>query len=439
MKISVFGIGYVGAVASACMVDMGHDVIAVDMDPVKVECIKEGRSPIVEPKLDELIKKGQESGKLSATLSTEEAVMNTDVSLICVGTPSNPDGSLKLDYIKDCCAQIGEAMKKKEGFHVVCLRSTCVPGTGRKIAIPALEAASGKTEGVDFGFSNNPEFLRESSAVSDYYNPPKIVVGADNEKTGKIIMDIYEGIEAPRVLTDIAVSEGVKYADNAWHAMKVGFANEMGNILKELGIDSHKVMNIFFKDTKLNISSAYLLPGFAFGGSCLPKDVRAIRASGQSNGLKTPIFDALMEANEEQVRRAVSMIRASGKKNITLMGLAFKSGTDDLRESPLVVLADTLIKENYNVKIYDPCVFQAKNMHGANQKYIHEVIPHISKCLVENMEDAIELAELIIIGNSDNNYANIFSVINDNTQILDLVRLKDNRLETLKYYSGICW
>ncbi len=439
MKISVFGIGYVGAVASACMVDTGHEVIAVDMEPVKVDCINDGRSPIVEPQLDELIKKGKADGKLSATLSTEDAVMNTDVSLICVGTPSNPDGSLKLDYIEDCCAKIGEVLKKKDGFHVVCLRSTCVPGTGRNIAIPALEKASGKKEGVDFGFSNNPEFLRESTAVWDYYNPPKIVVGADNEKTGKIIMDIYEGIEAPRVLTDIAVSEGVKYADNAWHAMKVGFANELGNILKELGVDSHKVMDIFFKDTKLNISKAYLLPGFAFGGSCLPKDVRAIRASGKSKGLNTPIFDALMEANDEQVRRAVTMIKTSGKKNITMMGLAFKAGTDDLRESPLVTLADILIKDGYNLKIYDPCVFQAKNMQGANQKYINEGIPHISECLVEKGDEAVQGSDIVIIGNGDSNYAGILSGTNDNVQILDLVRLKDTSLENRSNYTGICW
>ncbi|MCC6597513.1 MAG: UDP-glucose/GDP-mannose dehydrogenase family protein [Alphaproteobacteria bacterium] len=439
MKISVFGIGYVGAVATACMVDSGHDVIAVDPDPVKVKCLQEGRSPIVEPELDEMIAKGEQSGRLTATLDIKDAVLNSDVSLICVGTPSNEDGSLKLDYIEECCRQIGEVLKEKDNFHVVCLRSTCVPGTGRNIAIPALEKASGKKEGVDFGFSNNPEFLRESTAVWDYYNPPKIVVGADNEKTAKIIMDIYEGIEAPRVMTDIAVSEGVKYADNAWHAMKVGFANELGNILKELGVDSHKVMDIFFQDTKLNISKAYLLPGFAFGGSCLPKDVRAIRASGQSKGLNTPIFDALLEANEEQVRRAVTMIKNSGKKNVALMGLAFKAGTDDLRESPLVILADRLLKDGYNLTIYDPSVFRAKNMEGANQKYINEGIPHISKCLVEHSDDLFKGAEIAIIGNNDKSYAAILEGANSNIQVLDLVRLKSGAVEDRANYSGICW
>jgi GDP-mannose 6-dehydrogenase len=439
MKISVVGIGYVGAVAAACMVEGGHEVVAIDTEAVKVDCINEGRSPIVEPQLAEMIKKGQASGKLRGTMSIEDAVMNSEVSLICVPTPSNPDGSLKLDYIQTACRQIGEILKNKKEFHVVCLRSTCVPGTGRNIAIPALEAASGKKEGVDFGFCNNPEFLRESTAVWDYYHPPKIVVGADNEKTAQMVMNIYDGIEAPRVITDVAISEGVKYADNAWHAMKVGFANELGNILKELGVDSHKVMDIFFKDTKLNISKAYLLPGFAFGGSCLPKDVRAIRASGKAKGLNTPIFDALLNANEEQVRRAVDMIKATGKKNIALMGLAFKAGTDDLRESPLVTLADILIKDGYNLKIYDPSVYQAKNMHGANRKYIEEGIPHISKCLVEKPEDVLLGADIVIIGNGDNNYAAILAGANDNVEILDLVRLKDNALEGRKNYTGICW
>ncbi len=440
MKISVIGIGYVGAVAAACMAEGGHEVIALDVDEVKVKCIKEGRSPIVEPELAELIKKNKENGRLTATLSVEEAVLNSEVSLICVPTPSNGDGSLKLDYIQESCRQIGEIIKNKKEFHVVCLRSTCVPGTGRSIAIPALEKASGKKEGVDFGFCNNPEFLRESTAVYDYLNPPKIVVGADNEKTAKVVMSIYDGIEAPRVITDVAISEGVKYADNAWHAMKVGFANELGNILKELGVDSHKVMEIFFKDTKLNISKAYLLPGFAFGGSCLPKDVRAIRASGKSKGLNTPLFDALLEANEEQVRRAVMMIKATGKKNVALMGLAFKAGTDDLRESPLVKLADILIKDGYNLKIYDPSVFHAKNMAGANQKYINEGIPHISKCLFEKSEDVLKGADIAIIGNGDKDYVAILAGANDNVQILDLVRLKDgSKLESRKNYAGICW
>jgi GDP-mannose 6-dehydrogenase len=265
------------------------------------------------------------------------------------------------------------------------------------------------------------------------------VIGAMDDKTGKAISELYKGIDAPEVITAVEVSEGVKYADNAWHAMKVGFANEMGNILKELGVDSHKVMDIFCLDTKLNISKAYLKPGFAFGGSCLPKDVRAIRASGKKKGLKTPIFDALLDANDEQVRRAHEMIRKSGIKKVGMMGLSFKAGTDDLRESPLVTLADLLIKDGIELSIYDPSVFEASNMEGANKKYIREGIPHIYKCLTEKPDDFLSRAELFVIGNHGEDYAAILSKANDNSPVLDLVRLKDGSAEGRKSYSGICW
>lgn len=439
MKISVFGLGYVGAVASACLAESGFEVIAIDQDPVKVKCLAEGRSPIIEPGLPEMIKANKDNGRLTATLDVREAVMNSDISLICVGTPSNADGSLKLDYVEAVCAQIGEVLKEKTGYHSVVLRSTVVPGTARNVAIPALEKASGKKAGVDFGFGNNPEFLRESTAIYDYFNPPKIVIGSMDEKTTASMVEIYKDIKADQAICTVDVSEGVKYADNAWHAMKVGFANELGNILKEMGVDSHKVMDIFFLDTKLNISKAYLKPGFAFGGSCLPKDVRAIRACGKSKGLKTPIFDALLEANDEQVRRAQTMIKATGAKKVGLMGLSFKAGTDDLRESPLVTLADLLIKDGYEVTIYDPSVYEAANMEGANQKYIREGIPHISKGLVEKPEDFLAKADVIVIGNHGEDYATILQKSNDNAPIIDLVRLKNNPVESRTSYTGICW
>lgn len=439
MRISVFGLGYVGAVASACLAESGFDVIAIDMDPIKVKCLAEGRSPIIEPSLPEMIKKNKENGRLTATLDVREAVMNSDISLICVGTPSNNDGSLKLDYVESVCAQIGEILKDKKEFHAVVLRSTVVPGTARDIAIPALEKASGKKAGEGFGFGNNPEFLRESTAIWDYFNPPKVVIGALDDKTAQMMVEIYKDIEADQAICPVEVAEGVKYADNAWHAVKVGFANELGNILKELGVDSHQVMKIFFLDTKLNISKAYLMPGFAFGGSCLPKDVRAIRASGKNKGLKTPIFDALLDANDEQVARAKRMVEETGAKKIGMMGLSFKAGTDDLRESPLVTLADQLISEGYELTIYDPCVFEAANMEGANQKYIREGIPHISKCLVGSEAEILSNADVFVIGNGNEDYARILKNVNDNAKIIDLVRLKDNSLEARKSYSGICW
>jgi len=439
MRVSIFGLGYVGAVAAACIADSGHEVIAVDTEAVKVKCIQNGNSPIVEPGLSELIKSTVSKGSLKATQDLEAAIMNTDISLICVGTPSNEDGSLKLDYIKAVCRQIGEVLKKKDGFHSVVLRSTVVPGTARSVAIPILEDVSGKTAGVDFGFGNNPEFLRESTAIYDYYNPPKVVIGALDKKTADNLRALYKGIDAPVVVTDIDVAEGVKYADNAWHALKVGFANEFGNIMKAHGVDSHKVMDIFCLDTKLNISTAYLKPGFAFGGSCLPKDVRALRASAQGKELNTPIFDSLLEANDEQVRRAHQMVVDSGKKKVTLLGLGFKAGTDDLRESPLVTLADMLITNGYDLSIYDPSVSKAASMEGANQKYIREGIPHISRCLVEKPADFSDETELYIVGNHGEDYHSILQQANDNVHIIDLVRLKNAVGESRKSYSGICW
>ena len=438
MKISVFGIGYVGAVTSACLVDSGHEVIAMDKDPVKVKCIQEGRTPIVEPGLKELIEKGAKDGTLIGTASCKEAVDKSDISLICVGTPSNEDGSLQLDYVKDVCREIGEAIKEKDGYHVVVLRSTMVPGSAMGIALPILEEASGKKAGEGFGFANNPEFLRESTAIFDYYNPPKIVIGADNEKTAKMVSDLYSNIDAPEVVTTIEVAEGVKYADNAWHAMKVGFANELGNILKDHGVDSHKVMDIFFLDTKLNISKAYLLPGFAFGGSCLPKDVRAIRASAKVKGLNTPIFDSLMEANDEQVRRAYNMIEQSGTKKVGLMGLSFKAHTDDLRESPLVTLSNMLLDNGYELKIYDPCVSEARRMDGANKAYIESGIPHIAACLVDTAQEVTDSSEIFVIGNGTEEFYTVLASVNDNAQILDLVRLNDT-LNSKSGYTGICW
>jgi len=284
MHISVIGIGYVGAVTSACLCDSGHNVTAVDMDPIKVKCLQNGQSPIIETNLDTLIAKHTKNGTLKATSNLKEAVLNTDICLICVGTPSREDGSLDLKYVEKVCEEIGTLIKDKDTYHTIVLRSTMVPGSALDLCLPILEKASGMKAGDDFGFGNNPEFLREGSAVYDYYNPPKIVVGAINEKSADAIMKLYEGIDAPRVITDINVAEGVKYADNAWHAMKVGFANEIGNILSDSGVDSHKVMDIFCLDTKLNISKAYLKPGFAFGGSCLPKDVRAIRELQSGHG-----------------------------------------------------------------------------------------------------------------------------------------------------------
>lgn len=438
MKVSVFGIGYVGAVASACLAEMGHDVTAVDTEQVKIDCINRGLSPIVEKGLGELIKKGVESGKLRATGDGHGAVINTDISLICVGTPSEVDGSLDYKYIREICKQIGATLKEKKNFHTVVIRSTVVPGTLMNVVKPVLEEASGKIAGKDFGLGNNPEFLRESTAIEDYFHPTQIVVGALDEKTAAQIMSLYNGIDAPRTITDVSVAEGVKYVSNSWRANKISFANEIGNILKRHDVDSHKVMKIFFEDRKINMGPSFLMPGFAFGGSCLPKDIRALRASAKAKGLKTPLFDSIIKANELQIKHAFDLIWEKGLQNIALLGLSFKPNTDDLRESPLVVLADLLLKGGYNLKIYDPCVFEAKHMNGSNREYIEKGIPHISSCLVETPDELLSGSEIFVIGNGTKEFADILSKTHGDTTIIDLVRL-NAPIETRASYSGLCW
>lgn len=438
MKVSVFGIGYVGAVTSACLADSGHEIIAVDTYDVKVQCINDGRSPIVENGLNEIIAENVKKGTLRATTDYVDAVENSDISLVCVGTPSAPDGSLGLNYITDICEQIGSVLKTKDTFHTVVIRSTVVPGTLLNEVLPCLEKASGKKAGVDFGLGNNPEFLRESTAISDYYNPTEIVVGALDDKTADMIMGLYEGIEGPRIVCEVQVAEGVKYVSNAWRAAKVGFANEMGNILKEHDVDSHKVMNIFFEDKKQNLSKSFLTPGFAFGGSCLPKDVRAIRASANDKGLKTLVLDSLLEANKAQIKRGFDMIKATGIQKVGLFGISFKAETDDLRESPLVELAEMLIKDGIELTIYDPCVYAASQMEGANQKYITEGLPHIYACMKENANDILNDAELFVIGNGTKEFASLLESADASKPIVDLVRL-GSTIEDRENYTGICW
>lgn len=438
MKISIFGIGYVGAVAAACLADSGHEVIAVDPFEIKVTCINEGRSPIVEKGLDDLIRKNVNAGRLKATTDHHKAVMDTEISLICVGTPSEKNGSLDYTYIKEICRQIGTSLREKKDYHIVVVRSTVVPGTLNEVIRPILEGKSGKKAGEDFGLGNNPEFLRESTAIEDYFHPTQIVVGALDNDTGEKIMDLYEGIVAPRTITDVSVAEGVKYVSNAWRAIKISFANEIGNILKSHGVDSHQVMKIFFEDNKINMGPSFLMPGFAFGGSCLPKDVKALRTSANDRGLRTPLFDSILETNDLQIQHAFDMIWESGHRNIGLLGLSFKPGTDDLRESPLVALANQLLDGGYKLKIYDTSVLQALAMNGTNREYIEKGIPHIAKCLVKSIDDILTETEVFVIGNASHEFAGILDRAGEDTPIIDLVRLHAP-IEQRKAYAGICW
>lgn len=438
MKISVFGLGYVGTVSAGCLAADGHEVIGVDPYPPKVDLINSGRSPVIEKDIDGIIAAGVAAQRLRAVTDAREAVVATDLSLICVGTPSNGNGSLDLRYVRRVCEEIGSALRDKQGFHVVVVRSTVLPGTMRNVVIPRLEEASGKRAGVDFGVCNNPEFLREGTAVADFYHPPKTVIGELEPRSGDMVAALYARLDAPLIRTDVATAEMVKYSDNAWHALKVGFANEIGNICKALGIDGHKVMEIFCRDTKLNLSPYYLKPGFAFGGSCLPKDVRALAYKAQSLDLELPILKAILPSNEAQVRRGLGMILNKGHRRVGVCGLSFKAGTDDLRESPIVEVVERLIGKGYDVRIYDRNV-QLAALVGANRDYILKQIPHISRLMVGSLDELLDHAQTVVVANKDEEFAKLPARLKEHQVLVDLVRIVEPGTVNGVDYDGICW
>ena len=437
MKISIFGMGYVGTVSAGCLAQEGHEVIGVDPVPTKVDLINSGNSPIIEEHIGELIAATVKSGRLRATCDQEQAIRETELSFVCVGTPSQANGNLDLTYIRRVCEQIGKALRKKSSHHTVVIRSTILPGTMRGIVIPVLEEESGKKAGVDFGVCNNPEFLREGSAVKDFNAPPKTVIGESDRVSGDKLATLYAKLDAPLIRTDLETAEMVKYVDNSWHALKIGFANEIGNICKELSIDAHAVMNIFCQDKKLNISPAYLLPGFAFGGSCLPKDIRALTYKAKTHDLELPIMSSILPSNELQVARGLQLIMASGHKRVGILGFSFKAGTDDLRESPMIEVIERLIGKGYDLRIFDRNVNLA-SLVGANRDFILNRIPHISRLMVNGVEAILSHAETIVIGNHDPEFNDVFGRMKNGQRLVDFVRITDHRSENGKY-DGICW
>lgn len=437
MKISVFGLGYVGAVSCGCFANVGHKMVGVDPNKTKVELINDGKSPIVEKDLAELIEKAVKDKHLHATTDVLEAVQNTDISFVCVGTPSQPNGNLDLKFVSRVCEEIGAALKKKSGYHVVVIRSTVLPGTMFDVVIPMLSEHSGKKPGNGFGVCFNPEFLREGTAVYDFHNPPKTVIGEYDQKSGDVLSALYTHVDGSVIRTGIPTAEMVKYVDNTWHGLKVGFANEMGNICKALGIDGHKVMDIFCQDQKLNLSSYYLKPGFAFGGSCLPKDIRALIYKARSLDLKPLILESILPSNEIQVERGLKMVVEKGNKKIGILGFSFKAGTDDLRESPLVELTERLLGKGYDVRLYDQNVNMAR-LFGANRDFILNHIPHISKLMVDSIDEILAHAQTIIVGNNDPAFQSVPSKIKEGQVIVDLVRIIPG-VKSGKSYDGICW
>lgn len=436
MKISVFGMGYVGAVAAGCLADEGHAVIGVDPNRTKVDLMNAGKTPIIEKDIGNIIARAVEADLLMATDDCRRAVLESEISLICVGTPSLPNGSLDLGHVRQVCEEIGSVLSDKTGFHVVAVRSTMLPGSIRSVVIETLEHFSGKKAGIDFGVCINPEFLREGTAVYDYLHPPKTVIGETDSASGDILLQLYAHMDAPVIRTDLETAEMVKYSDNAWHAVKVAFTNEIGTICKAVGIDSHEVMAIFCKDLKLNLSSYYMKPGFAFGGSCLPKDVRALTHRARSLDLELPLLNSILPSNERQVRNGIRLIMDKGNKKVGILGFSFKAGTDDLRESPMVTVIETLLGKGYALKLYDRNVNLAA-LTGANQDYILNHIPHIARLMVDTMAELLAFAETIVIGNGSEEFREVPGSLSSGQSVVDLVRIVPHTSQGA--YDGIGW
>ena len=438
MRVSVFGLGYVGCVSAASFAGDGHEVIGVDVNAEKVAAINDGRSPIVEPGLDELLARCSSEGRLRATTDTAEAIRDSEVSLLCVGTPSRKNGSLDLTYLERVSEQVGAALKDKPGYHVVVVRSTVLPGTTHGVIIPALERESGKKYGDGFGVSVNPEFLREGTALKDFRKPPLTLVGHNHAADASGTIALYQSIDAPLISTSIRVAEMMKYTSNTWHALKVVFANEIGNLCKKMNVDSHEVMDIFCRDEKLNLSSYYLKPGFAFGGSCLPKDVRALQYRAKEVDVELPLISQILPSNKAQIQQALDQVLETGKKKVGLLGFSFKAGTDDLRESPIVILAEALLGKGLSLCIYDKNVSLAK-LVGANKEYIEKQIPHLSSLLCNTIDEVIEQSEVIVVGNQAPEFVDAVKQCRADQIVIDLVRLPLYGSAIQADYRGICW
>jgi GDP-mannose 6-dehydrogenase len=435
MNISVFGLGYVGTVSAACLARQGNTVIGVDLNRTKVDMINQGVTPIIEKDVGDIIAATVDRGLLRASVDPDDAVRNSDISFICVGTPSLSNGNLDLSHVRNVSEQIGAALGKKRTQHLVVGRSTMLPGSMRSVVFAALEEFSGKRAGVDFSVCYHPEFLREGTAVHDYHNPPKTVIGEHGEGAGDMLLSLYDGINAPVMRTDIETAEIVKYTDNSWHALKVAFANEIGNLCKAVGIDGYEVMELFCRDTKLNLSPYYMKPGFAFGGSCLPKDVRALTYKAKSLDLELPVLNAILPSNRRQVEKGLRMIISKGRPRIGVLGFSFKAGTDDLRESPMIDVIESLLGKGYELKLYDGNVKLAALM-GANQDYIMNRISHISRLMTESIDDVLGFADTVVIGNNAPEFRDVASRLRPGQVVVDLVRILPHRGET---YDGICW
>lgn len=433
MNISIFGLGYVGCVSLGCLAKNGHNVIGVDINDIKVDLINNGKPTIIERDIELIIEQQFKNKKIKATKDYKSAIKNTDISIICVGTPSTPEGHLNLEHIYKTAEQIGEAIKEKESFHIAIIRSTVLPGTNIKVG-EIIEKTSGKQRNKGFAVASNPEFLREGTAVNDYYNPPVTVLGSDNEKALNILSEIYARVNGPIEIVDIKVAEIIKYVNNSYHALKVVFANEVGNICKKLNIDSHEVMRIFCMDKQLNISDYYFKPGFAYGGSCLSKDLKALKTLAHDQYLDSSVLNSIEKSNSYQKQIALNTILNTGKNNIGFVGISFKAGTDDLRYSPSVEIIEQLLGKGYNVLIYDKNVELSK-LIGANKSYIEEKLPHISSLITKSIDELIERSDVIIFPNKTTEIEK--TNFPEDKILIDFCRI--DKLMNKKNYIGLNW
>jgi GDP-mannose 6-dehydrogenase len=436
MNISIFGLGYVGCVSIGCLAKNGHHVIGVDVSQVKVDQINAGKATIIEKDIDHIIADQRAKGNIEATTDSKEAILKTDISIVAVGTPSSDKGHLNLDFIFKVAEIAGLGIKEKNDFHIIAIRSTIMPGTCDKFAT-IVEEVSGKKRNVDFAIVDNPEFLREGTAVEDYYNPPLTLIGSDNNEAAETVASLYRQLPGEVIVTDLKIAEIMKYVNNTFHALKISFGNEIGNICSEMGIDSHKVMEIFCKDKQLNISPYYFKPGFAFGGSCLPKDLKGLQTLAHDLYVNVPVIDSINKSNELQISRAVEIIQHTKKKRIGFLGLSFKAGTDDLRNSPAVAVVETLLGKGYTVKIYDKNI-HLSNLTGTNKVYIDFHIPHLSKLMVSDINDLTKDVDVIVINNKEQEYLDIVENTTGEVIIVDMVRLPES-IRSKNNYLGINW
>jgi GDP-mannose 6-dehydrogenase len=421
-RISIFGLGYVGAVTAACFAQRGHEVIGVDMRGEKVTLINDGRSPIVENGIEELIAEQSRAGRLSATTDPNDAVHRSDISIVCVGTPSMPDGSLNTHHVEIVSREIGAALANKAGYHVFVLRSTVLPGITRNKIVPILEAASGKQAGRDFGVCFNPEFLREASAIDDFNKPPKTIIGALDQRGCDVLADLYSDLPAPLFRTTVETAEMAKYADNAWHALKISYGNEIGSLCKAIAVDSHDLMGMFCQDVKLNLSPYYLKPGFVFGGSCLPKDLRAIGALARCLDVRTPLLDSILPSNDAHLERALEVVRSARSRKVGVLGVTFKAGTDDARESPSVRLIQILCAEGFDVTVYDESLSLTRVM-GDNRQFLLDRIPNFAQLAAEDAKALSDRVDVLVITQNTSAYRNIIRDRRKGQIVIDLVHL----------------